>query len=618
MTVQINLFEVEENNITKDIRTDAQFNRKVSYDVGEKIGGARKDEFALIKAFEDNKSLKNLKSIEDYSVVTAAELVTKKLLFNTFSLENEQNKGTAPGIARIKQLLIQRIINVPKEDSSNGRESYLRAATFILKELDEILELDDLINWIYSMREHFRYENVDPSLAKRRVQESNNIINSDENNKEILAKAKKDKSFYIDVIDKSNKAKELRLSCLGDKFTNFFKNANSANTTMNNVLAKVKTWDDLIIPKKVNRKKSSNKPVWSREFPERADRIGGEISDVKNPEILMDKFGFRGVEFGHWANDDIATGHLFRSSEAFLDLRDILKMNHNYSISFNGTLAMAYGSRGRGSALAHYEPINRVINLTRDHGSLGVTAHEWFHGLDHWLNNISHQHKNGMTNYLSSIDDVGNSIPSIVDVFKVLMTSIKEGNSIIYINNTNTPNTTWRINNSIRDTYNSNDKNVEETLKELKIESDRRLQSHLLFITSIHNNKDREKKKEKAIKKFEREFKRIALAIAYLHEEETGERLDEIPFSTKNTRFYNNAIKLDRNNVGKYWSSNVELAARAFESYVQDKLTAAHRKNDYLVCGTHDPIAFPVKEERDRINDCFDLLFEQIRKSGLL
>lgn len=47
-------------------------------------------------------------------------------------------------------------------------------------------------------------------------------------------------------------------------------------------------------------------------------------------------------------------------------------------------LAIAFGSRGKGRALAHYEPARVVINLTKMKGA-GSLAHEWGHAFDDWL-----------------------------------------------------------------------------------------------------------------------------------------------------------------------------------------------------------------------------------------
>ena len=57
------------------------------------------------------------------------------------------------------------------------------------------------------------------------------------------------------------------------------------------------------------------------------------------------------------------------------------------SLSLNGGLGLAFGSRGKGgknAPLAHYEPSNVVINLTKNKGA-GSLGHEFFHALDNYF-----------------------------------------------------------------------------------------------------------------------------------------------------------------------------------------------------------------------------------------
>lgn len=613
MQGQITLF----NNI-QDVRSEAQANRKIAYDMGEKIGGARKDIYALRKAFEEKQTEENLQDLENVSAIVAAEMVTRNELFKNFSLKDEYTKGTDPVVARIKQLLIQRIDKFPV-DSTESRQAYFRAAKFIDLELEHIYTLQDLVNWIYKIRQHIHHEKVDLTYMKNRIRQTKEILVSTQIDEREKEKAKLDLEKYSSAVEKAEKAKETPLSSLGKKFCNFFLKSQSSDKTINNVMAKVKTWDDLLSTKKSssNRKKK-NKPVWERKLPDRPDRIGGKVSDIRTGEQLMSAFNFRAIEFGNWTNDDIGADHLFRSSEAFYDLVDVLEMNHNFNVSLNGSLAMAYGSRGRGRALGHYEPNQKVINLTRNRGSLGIMAHEWFHAMDNWLYDISYNHKNGMIGYMTSLENIGEHIsPVIKDLFGQLIKNMKEGRSIIYIDNTNRPEDRWRISSTLSNLYRRHNGDIKAIMNELKEEYDKKLENHLSFLRS-YRNKDFGLEREKAIKKSERGLKRSAQALAWLHEQETGERINKIPFPTNKTEFLSNAIQLDRGKEGKYWSSNVELAARAFEAYIADKLDAMNRRNDYLVCGTHDHIAFPLGEERKRINSCFEELFALLRQESLI
>lgn len=97
----------------------------------------------------------------------------------------------------------------------------------------------------------------------------------------------------------------------------------------------------------------------------------------------LDAFGFKGGEFGNWMNQEDRRVSMNMGYEALKDLAAVLKISEK-DISYQGTLSIAFGSRGRGNAAAHYEPLRKVINLTKMHGA-GSLAHEWWHGLDDYL-----------------------------------------------------------------------------------------------------------------------------------------------------------------------------------------------------------------------------------------
>jgi hypothetical protein len=120
--------------------------------------------------------------------------------------------------------------------------------------------------------------------------------------------------------------------------------------------------------------------------PESTQRIGVErrAGDVKG-EDFRDTFGFRGVEFGLWNNQDERQEVMNAAYDGLLDLAEVLKVPPK-AIGLNGDLALAFGARGKGlsGARAHYETDRVVMNLTKMNGA-GALAHEWFHALDHYL-----------------------------------------------------------------------------------------------------------------------------------------------------------------------------------------------------------------------------------------
>ena len=100
-------------------------------------------------------------------------------------------------------------------------------------------------------------------------------------------------------------------------------------------------------------------------------------------EDFMSEFGFRGVEFGNWATQAERQEHLNNCYDALMDLADLIGVSPK-ALSLGGKLAFAFGARGHSAALAHYEPAKHVINLTKEHGA-GCVAHEWFHALDNYF-----------------------------------------------------------------------------------------------------------------------------------------------------------------------------------------------------------------------------------------
>lgn len=89
---------------------------------------------------------------------------------------------------------------------------------------------------------------------------------------------------------------------------------------------------------------------------------------------------------------------------------------------------------------------------------------------------------------------------------------------------------------------------------------------------------------------------------------------------TGHTEFFFNAENMSSN----YWSRPCELFARAFEAYIQDKLTAAGMMNNYLVADNL-PTAegkrmglsknYPQGAEREKINAKIDILVGEIRNA---
>lgn len=121
---------------------------------------------------------------------------------------------------------------------------------------------------------------------------------------------------------------------------------------------------------------------------ENRSRVGDDYRDGENvtPELFSETFGFRGVEFGNWVEGGRRQQDLNDAYDALMDLSKIINVAPR-AMSLNGSLGLAFGARGKGgkrSAAAHYERDKVAINLTKKNGA-GSLAHEWFHAVDNYF-----------------------------------------------------------------------------------------------------------------------------------------------------------------------------------------------------------------------------------------
>ncbi|MGF1727084.1 LPD38 domain-containing protein [Photobacterium nomapromontoriensis] len=133
---------------------------------------------------------------------------------------------------------------------------------------------------------------------------------------------------------------------------------------------------------------------------ENAKFIPAPRRDLNNPRVGEDLrqsgdvsaddfakvFGFRGVEFGNWVDQKKRQSMVNDAYDSLMDMAAILGISPK-AISLNGELGLAFGARGKGGAdpaKAHYEPGKVVINLTKNRGA-GSLGHEWWHALDNYF-----------------------------------------------------------------------------------------------------------------------------------------------------------------------------------------------------------------------------------------
>lgn len=346
-------------------------------------------------------------------------------------------------------------------------------------------------------------------------------------------------------------------------------------------------------------------------------------------EDMMEKFNFKGGEFGNWLNEKDRQESLNYGYDALLDLSKALNISPT-DISLGNRLSIAFGSRGSGNALAHYEPDREVINLTKMKGA-GSLAHEWAHALDDIFGK--------QLGYRGFLTD---NSPSKV---------VKE------------------LIDAMRYKTECNDKIIKKQTKRYEAKVNQ-LKNHInSFFPKEHLNEEQMKLKDTLIQNIIDNSETIStdlsnyvggghkvnndvIELSKLRKETVGRMIPKEErericymqntlFNTKNnigkseqvdTEFYKNS-KIFDNLYSKtshgYWQSIVEMFARSFACYVKDKLD---NRSDYL-CG-HAELdlglgvddngdiklikAFPEGEERTIINEKIDKLIEILKEKTLL
>lgn len=391
--------------------------------------------------------------------------------------------------------------------------------------------------------------------------------------------------------------------------------------------------------------KKTRKTSFSVKKLDRIQRtIPSHLSVHAGEKEFLQDLHFRACEFGNWLGEDERQKHLDLAYDSLADLADLLGVEHE-DVSLNGTLALAFGSRGRGgagAASAHYEPTRQVINLTKMNGA-GCLAHEWAHGFDHFI-----AQKLGITasGYLSEkvfsqsskyADKIPKAYVELIDLFTRRSTPVsdeeaarkKEQSLAQYALGLR----------CICNTYYPRMSATPETVNAWK-----ECLTHM--IDSMSDYKDDEhfqplqdladqlpaRARRGFIKDILPRLSRFKKAIDTPLSEYKNVRGMSSQFLTGSQEFDKKFSKAGQG----YWSSIIEMFARAFDCYIEDKLKQRNQHSDYLSSHASSfftvidvekdesgatkacyAYAFPVGEERKAINEKFDELFEQIKDMGI-
>jgi phospholipid N-methyltransferase len=354
-----------------------------------------------------------------------------------------------------------------------------------------------------------------------------------------------------------------------------------------------------------------------------SERIGGRAVVPESTAELKEMFNLRDVQSGNWVLRDVASAkfHTEQCAGAFADLADLLGAE-DAQVSLNGRLAMAFGARGHGAkgwaegaARAHYEPVQRVINLTKMGGG-GSLAHEWFHALDNMAKEAEGGGASGKDDFITERPDL---LPQgeLRDAVTALRSAMFDGPH--YAMNVETY--------SARDVQMAKhniDSMTYPTTFATKIKAAGNVHDAVKAVETLGMAGVRGEPTPKQKKRI-RDWRN--LAIAYYGGNEGGGEI-AVRSGKPMSSFALEARILDQG--GKdYWAATHEMSARAFQSWVEDRLADKGRRNDYLSSYADnryhfDPLTgmqwkpYPEGEERERINAAFDRFVAAVKSSNTL
>ncbi|SFI68587.1 hypothetical protein SAMN05216206_2744 [Pseudomonas guineae] len=406
-----------------------------------------------------------------------------------------------------------------------------------------------------------------------------------------------------------------------------------------------------------------------------AERRTGPVKD----SAFTEAFGFRGVEFGNWNNQEERQQLLDDAYDGLMDLAEVMGIPPR-AISLNGDLALAFGARGQGlsGARAHYEPGKVVINLTKLNGA-GSLAHEWFHALDHYFarqdgksssewamdkdgtralkiaSNFESdaassgflRHNSGVREVLRDaytdlmktmfskgetyvedtvrVDEfVGRSRKELTDRLDEIRRDLAEQKDPRYWKRNNKPASAEQL--AEFDTVAQLVRDGKALSTELRANPGK---SRSVLTSMRWTNDALEKMSEiyKAVRgrtgfnaetsgvldRLRQSMSAYSSRLKMLADAQSGEeKVKKVP-----TQFAMDAKELDQGRGTDYWTTPHEMAARAFQGYVEDKIAEADGSSPFLNFGPENVAIptpwgwkrpFPAGEERKAINRSFDKL----------
>ena len=366
---------------------------------------------------------------------------------------------------------------------------------------------------------------------------------------------------------------------------------------------------------------------------------------------ILKNFGFKGGEFGNWVTQNERQQFLNYAQDAFTDLAAALDITPE-SLGQQGAMSIAFGARGKGltGAVAHFEPAKKVINMTRLKGA-GSLAHEFGHSIDNYISRVGGYDEDGMatTNLRNPklSENMQKAVREVVDAMRYNVSTNQEEvdkKNAIY-EKARKENLEYNLR-YIDKVFNGNAHNyrrIKGKYEEVPIKvtakqkTDYQKIRNTLMEGGLKGDIDYKITNTRSLKA-EKIYPEPINTLQKMYKEVVGRKIDDdtvysIYRNGRPTRqvtevksesaYSKSALELDRETgrSAAYFSRIDEMWARAFESYISDKLKAKGIKDTYLVHSVNNNEyalfnPFPAGEERKNINKSFDNLIQTMKDEG--
>ena len=427
--------------------------------------------------------------------------------------------------------------------------------------------------------------------------------------------------------------------------------------TVEEAYQKAKIYDNEKQKYASGKSESGRKKKYIPKQFETLDRKGTEYRSFKHAKAdnFLDVFQFKGGEFGNWVNDKERQASLDYCYDALMDLSDSLEISRD-SVTLGHQLNIAFGARGHGSALAHFDPLYNVINLTKMKGA-GSLGHEWIHALDFYLGTQYGIHglatEDRVTKYPKEFTNLIKSltIKTIVsekpiedDAYKnaKLKYDLAEKNLKQSLISVLQPLSQEKLEACDVEKY------VEILVKDAKKGESRPNPRNFVehrgrICWETQKSEGIQKIEEMILKDFDIEsinknslnhimMRQDSVWLTYSNlKRECGiSEKNNIYAKEVHTDFYKDAQKMDKSwakTDNGYWASTCEMLARAGAAYLYEKAKEKGIKNDYLLGHALNAVndvekgalfLYPKGEEMRTISEKFDAFFDMLKEKELL